>query len=109
MWAASYLMASEECTFGTAENISMPPTTALPASSMPEAKQPAADGSLLQQQQQTLKKEKKTPKILVPNAVPAASGDGLFYRAQLQVPVSGLGVLACVDASHSKLHCKWRS
>ena len=38
-----------------------------------------------QQQQKLPKKEKKTPKESSVAAVQATSGDGLFYRAQLQV------------------------
>ena len=38
-----------------------------------------------QQQQNQLKKDKKISKESSVAAVPATSGDGLFYRAQLQV------------------------
>ena len=38
-----------------------------------------------QQQQKQPKKDKKTPKESSVAAVPATSGEGLFYRAQLQV------------------------
>ena len=41
-----------------------------------------------QQQQKQPKKDKKTLKESSAAAVPATSGDGLFYRAQLQVQPS---------------------
>ena len=59
-----------------------------PASSVPKATvlaEPAFNKEAPQQGQQQPKKEKKAPKASAGASVPATSGDGLFYRAQLQV------------------------
>ena len=68
-----------------------PPTLgsapAHPASSGPKAEVhvDACNKELPQQGQQQPKKEKKAAKTPAASSVPATSGDGLFYRAQLQV------------------------
>ena len=63
-------------------------TPAHPASSGPKAEvhvEPAGTKEVPQQGQQQPKKEKKAAKTPAASSVPATSGDGLFYRAQLQV------------------------
>ena len=69
--------------------------TAQPAPTRPAVEvstEPAVDEAQEQKQPQQPKKEKKAPKAPAPNAVPAASGEGLFYRAQLQVYAFQTGV-----------------
>lgn len=69
--------------------------TAQPAPTRPAvdvSAEPAVDGAQEQEQPQQPKKEKKAPKAAAPNAVPAASGEGLFNRAQLQVYAFQTGV-----------------
>ena len=59
-----------------------------PSSGKPEAEmhaKPASKEEHPQQGQQQLKKEKKAAKAPAASSAPATSGDGLFYRAQLQV------------------------
>ena len=71
---------------GLAAHAATPLASVQPSSSAPMAGEHVEPGmQSSQQQQKQPRKDKKTPKESSVAAVPATSGDGLFYRAQLQV------------------------